>query len=273
MGRDLFDIIFADDGDHLMDMEGEEVEDDEFIIVSFLPFIKKTEEKFSRDRRAKKHKADPMPLYESVINERFKRAADITGEERVENFYNAIKRYNQYSIDTFGHPIPAMHLKIMETMLTSLLQKMYGMEYERNLVKLLRKYHEEMFRTACFVCLPRRYGKTFITALVVAIYLYTQPGAKINVYSISRRTSSMFAAQVVNFLRILGGSNIYFKTKNQEEVTVENMYGKATSLGLSTLMSYPASEEVSIRDLKKSLGHPPTIFFLFFFVSFFQETT
>ena len=248
MNRDLFAWLAEQDEEapppayYAAQTEEFDEEAGELVLVGSLDATRSAEQAYDRERAERAKGLATLPRFRVALDEGAGQRK-IGGDERVENFYGAIKRFNAYSIEENGFPIPAMHLKIVETMLSSLLEKIYGEDYERNIVRLLRKFHKDMFRSACFVCLPRRYGKTYITALVVAAYLYTQPGAAINVYSISRRTSSMFAMLVISDLLILGATR--FPTKNVEIVEVENMYPGMGPLSRSTLRSYPASEEVS----------------------------
>lgn len=197
-------------------------------------------------RAEKRAKVLPTAKDELMMGQAYRRASRLTGDEKRANFYKGLQTMNDHSMEMFGEPIPTEHLKIADNLVTTFLQKMYGKEFDRNLARLLRLYEMDMFRTCGFISMGRRTGKTYLISMIVAIYLYTQPAAKINVYSIGRRASSMFAAMVISHLLTLVGPGIEFRKKDQETITIVNMYGENSGYGLSTLNSYPDSDDVCI---------------------------
>ncbi len=117
----------------------------------------------------------------------------------------------------------------------------------------LPKYLEEAFtlcemvelRSDVIVLFPRRHGKTEGTARFVAVYLLTQPGASISVFSTGIRTARKMLLKIVEILMKLHESvtesPAQFETHNKEEIGVYGFHGK-----VSKCFSYPSKVQIDV---------------------------
>ena len=130
---------------------------------------------------------------------------------------------------------------ICDIFIRGCLRHIYKEELRTDLIRVFRKFRIRRINNMVMVTMPRRCGKTTITSIFVAAYLLCVPNAKVVVYSISRRTSSMLSAKVLQFLTMMQPDGWHPKIHNQEHIAFVNNAGTWASLA-----SYPAAERISI---------------------------
>lgn len=153
---------------------------------------------------------------------------------------------------------------ICDIFIRGCLRHIYKEELRTDLIRIFRQFGIRRINNMVMVTMPRRCGKTTITSIFVAAYLLCVPNAKVVVYSISRRTSSMLSAKVLQFLSMMQPEGWHPKIHNQENIAFVNNAGTWASLA-----SYPAAERISITLISKGAGASLFFFSLF---EFFTHT-
>jgi hypothetical protein len=121
------------------------------------------------------------------------------------------------------------------------LKKIYGKDLYKDLAELLREYELDELRTDVIVTTPRRFGKTFGTALFVCAFLCTQGGMEVAIYSTGRRASRKMLALIYKLIVQLMGTESCIQSFNEEKLTVKGFTGE-----LSTCFSYPSKVQIRI---------------------------
>lgn len=200
----------------------------------------------TRVEMAKRYK--PVDAKRYLLDPSYGMTAKRTGDQKLKDLCDAITRLNKMSVKEFGHPIPSTHLRIMQIIISSLLEKIYGDEFEARKPHLLKVFGVSFFRTCSFVSMFRRSGKSELVAMLIAAYAVTQPTSKTCIYSVGKRASASLANKIVNYILKLMGKDMKFIVKNDERILFTNQTG-----GVAEICSYPANEEVCL------------FFFYFFF--------
>ena len=195
--------------------------------------------KFSsiKKKEYKKRKAKwRVPRKHEYYKKNFSRGIESSGDKRIRELRGALSQLDQMGFLRSSH-----QREFHEAFIGACLPQIYGEDFDRNLVKILRENDLDEIRCEIMVCCPRRWGKTMAVALFSAAYLWTQPDAEIIVYSIAKRTSSMLSSKIYNMVVKLAGGTHGISVHNQEELVLTNSCG-----GESVLHSYPAASRISI---------------------------
>ena len=204
-------------------------------LASYAPLF----ERFSeiKKKEYKKRKAKwAIPRKHEYFKKTFARGVESSGDKRIRALREAL-----YQLDELGFRRSSHQREFHEAFIGSCLPQIYGEDFDRNLVKILRENTLDEIRCEIMVCCPRRWGKTMAVALFAAAYLWTQPEAEIIIYSIAKRTSSMLSSKIYNMIVKLSGGDHCVVTHNQEDMVIINMHGNE-----SVLHSYPAASRISI---------------------------
>ena len=192
----------------------------------------KAKKKDYRNRKAKWR----VPLKHEYYRKNFSRGIESSGDKRIRELRDALSQLDQLGFMRSSH-----QREFHEAFIGACLPQIYGEDFDRNLVKILRENNMDEIRCEIMVCCPRRWGKTMAVALYAAAYLWTQPEAEIIIYSIAKRTSSMMSSKIYNMIVKLAGGDHCVGTHKQEDLVITNMNG-----GESVLHSYPAASRISI---------------------------
>jgi len=122
-------------------------------------------------------------------------------------------------------------------MVASFLPQMYGAEFPQHMARLMKEHGLDEVRKELLIACPRRYGKTLGVAMGVAVFICTQPGKKVCIYSPSLRASKMMLATIYNMVKAIRGDASTVETMNKEELSVSHGAG----LPLSVVNSYPSN--------------------------------
>ena len=163
-------------------------------------------------------------------------AGRTTGDEKVEQLYEQFHR-----LDEMGFRRSKQQRRICEIFIRACIRFIYGDELRTDMIRIFRKFQISYIHNMVMCALARRFGKSTITSIFAACYLNIVPDAKIVIYSISRRTSSMLSAKILNFLCMLNGEDWSPEIHNQETIEFVNKAGSRVSLN-----SYPAAERIRI---------------------------
>jgi len=177
-----------------------------------------------------------VPQKHEYYRKNFSRGIESSGDKRIRELRDALSQ-----LDHLGFMRSSHQREFHEAFIGACLPQIYGEDFDRNLVKILRENSLDEIRCEIMVCCPRRWGKTMAVALYAAAYLWTQPEAEIIIYSIAKRTSSMMSSKIYNMIVKLCGGEHCVVTHNQEDLVITNMHG-----GESVLHSYPAASRISI---------------------------
>jgi hypothetical protein len=191
-----------------------------------------------------------VPRKHDYYKSTFSRGVESSGDKRIRGLREALSQ-----LDELGFRRSSHQREFHEAFIGACLPQIYGEDFDRNLVKILRENNLDEIRCEIMVCCPRRWGKTMAVALFAAAYMWTQPEAEIIIYSIAKRTSSMMSSKIYNMITKLAGGDHCVVTHNQEDMVITNMHGNE-----SVLHSYPAASRIS--------GFP---FFLSLFLFVFRE--
>ncbi len=168
-----------------------------------------------------------------------------TGRQRLNDLLDALDQLDKLGFDRSNE-----QRLFHKAFIGAFLKKIYGKDLYKDLPDLLREYDLDELRTEVLVTTPRRFGKTFGTALFIAAVLCTLGGLEIAIYSTGRRASRKMLLLIARLVKALMKSDSCIKALNEEKLEVKGMHGE-----ISTCFSYPS--KVQIRH-----------FFLFFFIFF-----
>jgi hypothetical protein len=186
-----------------------------------------------------------VPRRHDYYKSTFSRGVESSGDKRIRALREALSQ-----LDELGFRRSSHQREFHEAFIGACLPQIYGEDFDRNLVKILRENNLDEIRCEIMVCCPRRWGKTMAVALFAAAYMWTQPEAEIIIYSIAKRTSSMMSSKIYNMVTKLAGGDHCVVTHNQEDMVITNIHGNE-----SVLHSYPAASRIS--------GFPPSLLFPF----------
>jgi hypothetical protein len=129
-----------------------------------------------------------------------------------------------------------VHVRIINT----LLHLIYAKDWEQHRDRILRHYGIKRYKMFVLCTAPRREGKTWMLAMLVAAILDLVV-MRIVVFSIAKRVSKWFMDAVMDFYRCLPGSQTRVATSNQENFVVSPS-GQVNDAAASTLICLPNSE-------------------------------
>ena len=158
-----------------------------------------------------------------------------TGKQRLDDLIEALDK-----LDKLGFKRSNGQRLFHKAYIGACLKQIYGDDLYRDLAELLREYELDELRTDVIVTTPRRFGKTFGTALFVAAFLCTQPGMEVAIYSTGRRASRKMLALIYKIVVRLMGSESCIQSFNEEKLSVKGFRG-----AVSTCFSYPSKVQIS----------------------------
>ena len=126
--------------------------------------------------------------------------------------------------------------KFQRAYLGSCLRLIYGSEeFRKHRHRIMSKYKfETEGRQQCLCALPRRFGKSYGTAMFMAVFALFVENQEISIFSPSKRQSIMFLQYVVDFVAKFG------MTDRIVRQTEEKLW-LSTGGGVSKVNSYPSS--------------------------------
>lgn len=140
--------------------------------------------------------------------------------------------------DRVGYKRSPDQRKFHRAFTNACLRQIYGADLARNLMRILEENKWTELRSEVLVAVARRGGKTYATAIYCAAYLLTQPGAKICIYSTSRRASRAMLALVYKvYCQLAPNGDTGVVTYNQEELSVRGPDGPED---IRTCLAYPS---------------------------------
>ena len=157
-----------------------------------------------------------------------------TGRQRLDDLINALNK-----LDTLGYKRSNQQRMFHKAFIGAFLKKIYGKDLYKDLPELLRQYDLDELRTEVLVTTPRRFGKTFGTALFCAAVLCTLGGMEIAIYSTGRRASRKMLLLISKLVISLMGNTSCIKALNEEKLEVQGMHGE-----IATCFSYPSKVQI-----------------------------
>jgi hypothetical protein len=151
-----------------------------------------------------------------------------SGKQKLTDLIDALNK-----LDTLGFKRSNGQRLFHKAYIGACLKKIYGKDLYRDLAQLLREYELDELRTDVIVTTPRRFGKTFGTALFVDGFLCTQGGMEVAIYSTGRRASRKMLALIYKLVVALMGTESCIQSFNEEKLTVKGFTGEC-----STCFSY-----------------------------------
>lgn len=211
------------------------------VIADRVEAVLSVHDEYENTRRKMEARYMPVDAKRYLLDPAFRMGAVKTGDEKLRDLCNAVTALNHHSVKIHGHPIPNTHLYIMQLIISTLLEKIYGDEYETRKPYLLRLFGMPFFRMGTFVSMFRRSGKSELVAMVVAAYAVSQPTSTTCIYSVGKRASTLLSNKIATHIQTLMGANMAFEVKNDERMVFRNPSG-----GLAEICSYPANKEVRL---------------------------
>jgi hypothetical protein len=164
------------------------------------------------------------------------------------------KKINE-ALDQMGLQRTDYQRQFHRMVLVACMAKIYGSHFDMCRSRIMKEHGIKEFRSEVFVVTPRRYGKTTMVAMVVAVLLVYVPGIKVCIFSTGKRASTSMLSLVASFIHKLGQERRIVR-QNQEELyiceialskgtTERSSAAKSRSVleSTSTLKSFPASEK------------------------------
>jgi hypothetical protein len=157
-------------------------------------------------------------------------SVDVPGDVVLKNLRRAIRRFR----------LTSQQLIFSELFIASQLKSIYKQDYAAHELRIKEENDlDELFQYA-LICCPRRFGKTYFTAIFCACLLVCVPGTKIVLFSPGKRQSTMIMNLIRQNLKHLKQWHDWEITKNNVEELVVNVDGDERSC-----MGLPAKEETT----------------------------
>lgn len=177
---------------------------------------------------------------DEICRDKTKDISSGIGHERLRMIYK--------TLDSFGGVGRAAHqVMLHEKFIQSCLPHIYGAEWEYVQQEVLERHRLTKIDHEVMVITPRRFGKTWSVAMVVAALLLCVPGIRISVVSTGSRASSSLKETVVKFIEKStihnGKSRIIVNNKEELFVAKEGKSNKkdATQDTTSRLLCFPSN--------------------------------
>lgn len=124
-------------------------------------------------------------------------------------------------------------------MLQANIRNIYKDDFNKKYLQILEKYPflGTELRQEILICCPRRFGKTFATAMFVTACLLSIPEIKIAIFSPGRRQSSMLLDLIRDFVIKFPRGSSRIETKNQEKMVIRGN----SPTEKRTVWAYPSS--------------------------------
>lgn len=179
---------------------------------------------------------------DEVCRDKTKDISSGIGHERLRMIYKTFDSYG--TVGRAEHQV-MLHDKFVE----SCLPHIYGAEWEFVQQEVLERHRLTKINHEVMVITPRRFGKTWSVAMVVAALLLCVPGIRISVVSTGSRASSSLKETVVKFIEKStihnGKSRIIVNNKEELFVAKEGSGGSnkkdATQDTTSRLLCFPSN--------------------------------
>lgn len=130
----------------------------------------------------------------------------------------------------------SFHQKLFQrAFLSACLRQIYGDEFQQHRHRVMAKFKFKNAKQQCLVSLPRRYGKTWGTALFIAAFSLHVSGQEVSIFSPSKRQSVMLLDTIYDFLVKFNVTDRIMR-RTEEKMVLKSLDGKTTKIN-----SYPAS--------------------------------
>ena len=124
----------------------------------------------------------------------------------------------------------------------------FGPDYLMYLEEIFSRTGMRELRQEILAQMPRRFGKTTMVAMIVAVLAAMVPGMKIGIFSTSKRTSKKLMDEIKAFLHMIPGAKERIYSKNSDELTLSEYPksdGEPDPKTVSKIYCYPASERTT----------------------------
>lgn len=232
-------------------------------VLSFQPFAEScVKEHFHR--ASKRHDAlfptthlDHIAKKQNPVSS--DQASNNSGWQRLRHVYKLLDKFDNME----GFRRNLMQRKAHENYIQASLRIIMGKDFVNNVGRLRQMYRLKHLRQEALVAAPRRFGKTFSTAMFCAVMMIAIGLVTIACFSTGRRASRAFLLTVHKMLEALGcGSQI--KEFNEESMTLVDKHDSTDKRTIKSFPSRPQIESSSPEDLFFFLFFPTSIFFFIF---------
>lgn len=207
-------------------------------ITPYSAFIHKTytEEKKRQDQRIKES-LNVRPAWNHYANVTYERV-ESDGEARMNALFDTLDL-----LDKRGFERSDTQRDLHSHFIAANLKKIYGDDLYKNLDSIMKKFGISKIRSDVIVCTPRRWGKTYATALICAALIWSQPNLTICIYSTGKRASKAMLVLIWKMIVAIAGSAEPIKVYNLQEceLQVRNLWGK-----MGKVSSYPSKIEIDV---------------------------
>ena len=138
-------------------------------------------------------------------------------KRELETLYRNLRKYDQTEDLPRSIQQKQFHDLFVAASIKNIYKKKFVTEYA-NIMRENPQFGGDLNQNVIVTC-PRRFGKTFGTAMFIAAYLLSVSRAEVAVFSPSKRQSTMLLEKVESFIQVLQGES-RICTKNQEMLFV-----------------------------------------------------
>ena len=142
---------------------------------------------YQTDLKVYNHKEEEslsfISIWEQAADHVFVRESN-SGDENMQTLLDTLDL-----LDTLGYPRSDGQRRFHSLFIAATLQHIYKEDLYRNLDAIMRRFNLTQIRPNVLICTPRRWGKTMSVALFCAAYIWSQPNAKVCIYSTGKRAS------------------------------------------------------------------------------------
>ena len=108
-------------------------------------------------------------------------------------------RENLAFLDRNGHERSPQQCELQEAMLMASARLIYKGEFDENVERFMNANGWEKLYQEVLIGTPRRFGKTYSTAMLACVLLLALPGVKICIYSTGKSTAAMVLKHIKEF--------------------------------------------------------------------------
>lgn len=164
----------------------------------------------------------------------------VRGDVMLRRYYQALR-----ILDENGYQRSQFQMMACKNFAAALLPLMYGRTLNRHLARILRENELDGLNSRMLLACPRRFGKTTVTAMMVAAIVSTQPGRTVNIYSPSSRASVALLKKLQKMVVVIRSKMEGIETstaqrqmsRNAEKLEVKHTGDNRTSI----CFSYPSN--------------------------------
>jgi len=146
-----------------------------------------------------------------------------------------ILRSTLFHFDASGYQRSYHQRLFHDSMTAACIRHIYKDEFAGNFLKILEENNWSDARQEVMICCPRRFGKTWATAMFVMAYVWAIPNSEVCIFSPSRRQSEKMLELISTMMDKIPGARKHVCKSNRER-----LWFKIGLTDIRKISSYPS---------------------------------